>query len=118
MNLIIFFILIFCSSVSADQKIFYLKDKNSYVYDVSGEKTEEQIKKEFNSDDVVETTVKSNESATFKNNKLEKYDFVKKNKDLEEEKKQSMESKEQSIKTKLNLTDKEFDDLKDIINGK
>ena len=49
------------------------------------------------------------------NGKLVKYDYKEENKKISEEKEKAKKLKEKALKQKLNLTDEEFNDLKEVL---
>ncbi len=104
-NFIIILFLFIPTICFAENKIFFDSNKKLEVCDVSGLKTTEQINKEFNGN-FTDITKQRNEKIEA-NKLLEK----EKSKQKDIEKKQ----KEDSIKQKLNLSDKDLQDLKEIL---
>ncbi len=89
----------------AENKIYFDTNKNMEVCDISGLKTVEQINKEFkgNFTDVTKERTKQLEE-----NKISAKEKV-------DQKEADNKQKEKAIKQKLNLSDKEFEDLKEIL---
>ena len=106
---------IFCTlsyNAFADQ-VFYNKDKDIQIVDVSGKKTLEAIKKEFGEGSYEQATISSDESYRIKNKKIEVYNHVQENEQAKQDKENARKQKENQVKTKLNLSDAEFKALKE-----
>ncbi len=102
-----------CSFCSAEQNIYYSKEKNLQIVDVSGKKTLEQIQKEFNTTDLSVITIdETKEAAKIANGNLVKYDFIKEAKDSKKQKDDEKKMKEQDLMNKLNLTQSDIENLK------
>ena len=111
-------ILIFMMSLSncfAGNKVFYDPISGKEIIDVSGNKTKEQIKKEFNLTQVEEVTLGKDEGHRIKNGTIEKYGHKAENDAIKAQKEANRQEKEDSIKQKLGLTNKEFQDLKEAL---
>ena len=113
--LILVFLLI-PSLVFGKQVVYYCDDTKSQVYDVSGEKSLEDIKKDFGecNYDVMDLN-KSSDAVRIIDGQLEKYDYVKVNKNKKDAKKANKETKKQLIKAKLGLSNDEWKDLKEAL---
>lgn len=112
----VIFLILFCSIAQADQKVFYETSTGRQIVDVSGKKSKQKIIEEFKlSNNVQELNIKDSEAYRINNGNLEKFDYVQDNKNKAEEKKQSLKSKENAIKTKLNLSDMEMETLKEVL---
>jgi hypothetical protein len=98
--------MVFPTLCFAENKIYFDTTKNKEIVDVSGKIDIEQLKNDFNCPDLKDVT--QERKAQAENNKI-----------IEKEKKEQREieirQKENSIKQKLNLSDKDFQDLKEII---
>ena len=116
MKYLFMFIFVFiCSNVYADQKVFYDVNTGKHVTDVSGQKTIKQIRDEFGLESLIEATLSDDEAYRIKNNTIDVYDYKKEQEDNRESKETKRQQKEDSIKQKLGLTDKEFKDLKEAL---
>ena len=93
------------------RKVFLNKETGLEIHDPKGEKTIDDIKKEYGDGVYDQIDLSSTETATVKDNKLEKYDHVKWAEDEINEKKIKKEASVTRIKSKLNLTDEDFKDL-------
>lgn len=111
------FILIFLliASPAFAAKVFYEPSTGKEVYDVSGEKSKEQIEKDFGMTSVEESVIDSSEGYRISNGKIVKYDLAKEIKDRKKEKEDSLKPKKTRILQKLGLTEEEFQELKDVL---
>ncbi len=100
-----FIFLMFFSYCMAENKVYYDAVKNHEVIDVSGIKTITQINKEFNGNF---TDITADKIAQRETNKLVENENLK-------QKEVERQVKEKAIKTKLNLTDEDFNNLKDAL---
>ena len=114
--LMVMFLLYGYSLSFAAQKLFYDASTGKQIVDVSGTKTVEQIKSEFgitNCQEVIFNETK--EAVRITNGSPDKYDYIKENSDIKISNDQNKKDKEDKIKQKLGLSDKEFNDLKEAI---
>ena len=99
----------------ADTKVFYDPVSGKEIVDVSGKKTKEQIKKEFNLTEVKEASLAKNDGYRIKNGEIEKYDRKAESDAKRAEKELARQAKETAIKQKLNLSDEDFKNLKEAL---
>lgn len=101
---------------SAQQKCFYDPVTKLMITDISGVKTKIQIETEFNLGSVQEIIIDEKfEAGKIVGNTLVKYDYKQANKDIQDLKKVGKDTKKNLIKTKLGLTEKEWNDLKEAL---
>ena len=116
----ILFLFLFISIVQivhADQKVYFDPQTNKEIVDISGVKSKENVIEEFGlSNSVKEVIIKSGEGYRVKNNEIEKYDIKKEADDAKAARDSSISTKRDSIKQKLNLSDQEFENLKEVLN--
>ena len=97
-------------------KIFY--SNGSWITDVSNKKTKEQIVDEFSLDinSIQEIEVDSNfESTKIVDGLLVKHNFIEGNKQIADEKKEKKEARIINVKNNLNLSEEDWDDLKEAL---
>ncbi len=111
-------ILLLATNVFATQNVFYCKEKELKITDISGIKTEEQIRKEFDilpDQNLEKIIIDENRYATrIEGTKLVKYDYKLERTEKLAQKKKEKELEEQSVKGKLKilgLNDKEIEIL-------
>lgn len=112
--LIVFFIFITTNCYA--NKVFYDSKTGLKIVDLSGEKTKEDIKKEFGvSDQVEEVKLDKDETTKIENGKLSKFNYLEEERKVKENKEKQRKSKVKKIKQTLNLTDQEWKDLKEAL---
>ena len=112
------FLIFFMMNLSisyAEKNLFYDSINNREIVDISGKKTVDDIKKEYNIADVQQIKVKDNEGIKIVNNQAVKYDIDKETKDFKDQRDVARKQKEDIVKQKLNLSDQDFQDLKDAL---
>jgi len=98
------------------QRVYYDNATNKTVIDISAQKTREQINKEFGAKDWQEITIEEDiEAPRVINGQLTKYNYIEENKKISGERAKQLKQKETQIKTKLNLSDKELESLKEVL---
>jgi len=108
--LALIFLLIAIPCYASNQ--FYDPSTNKLIEDVSGRKTLDQIKKEFNLSDGTEIIALSKGyGIRVKNKKIETYNLAEEKEAKEQEKKASKDAAIQRISTKLNLSEQDINDL-------
>lgn len=113
--LVILITLVSFSISYAGQKVFYDPVSGKEIVDISGKKTREQIKSEFNLTQVEETALADGDGYRVKNGAVEKYDRKAEAEAAKNQKEQDRQAKEDAIKQKLGLTNKEFEDLREAL---
>lgn len=109
-------ILGFCFSCFAEQKAFYDNVTGKHIIDVSGNKPAEQIKNEFGLSNVTEISYdENNETTRIENGTLIKFNYKEENAKIKAEKDKEEKNKKDSVRAKLNLTEKDWQDLQDAI---
>ena len=100
-----------CGIAYAGQKVYYDPVENKQVIDVSGEKSKEDI-----CPSCQEITIdEKKEAVRIANGKIVKYDYIKENEQIRKSEKQEKKTKEEEIKTKLSLTEQDWQNLKEAL---
>lgn len=109
-------LIVLITTVSQANTIFYDPVTKQEILDVSDKKTKEIIIRDFGvSEQVEEIKLGKTEHYRIKNDKIEKYDYVFENEQLARQEKDKKDQKAKKFKTKLGLTDQEWEELKEVL---
>lgn len=113
---VVLFIFVLSSYSYATQKVYYDSIGNKTIIDVSGQKPKEQIIAEFGQADYQVVDIdENNEAIRVESGKLVKYNYKEENEKIRQEKEKIKKQKEIEVKQKLNLSDKELQDLREVL---